>query len=84
MDGWEITFILGNPIFRGYLSFREGKRLVQESLLKIFRDLVGVERASWGVDPNCTPMKINTEPEIHPEMIRKMIANLHFRRFYFF
>ena len=24
MDGWKITFLLGRPIFRGYVSFREG------------------------------------------------------------
>ena len=24
MDGWNTTFILGRPIFRGYVSFREG------------------------------------------------------------
>ena len=23
MDGWNITFLLGRPIFRGYVSFRE-------------------------------------------------------------
>ena len=25
MDGWNTTFLLGWPIFRGYVSFREGK-----------------------------------------------------------
>ena len=24
MDGWNTTFLLGNPIFRCYVSFREG------------------------------------------------------------
>ena len=24
MDGWKTTFLLGRPIFRGYVSFREG------------------------------------------------------------
>ena len=24
MDGWNTTFLLGLPIFRGYVSFREG------------------------------------------------------------
>ena len=27
MDGWNTTFLLGRPIFRGYDSFREGKTL---------------------------------------------------------
>ena len=24
MDGWNTNFLLGRPIFRGYVSFREG------------------------------------------------------------
>ena len=24
MDGWNTTFLLGRPIFKGYVSFREG------------------------------------------------------------
>ena len=24
MDGWKMNFLLGRPIFRGYVSFREG------------------------------------------------------------
>ena len=24
MDGWNTSFLLGRPIFRGYVSFREG------------------------------------------------------------
>ena len=28
MDGWNTTFLLGRPIFRGYVSFREGKPLI--------------------------------------------------------
>ena len=27
MNGWNATFLLGRPIFRGYVSFREGKSL---------------------------------------------------------
>ena len=27
MDGWNTTFLLGRPIFMGYVSFREGKPL---------------------------------------------------------
>ena len=26
MDGWNTTFLLGSPIFRGYVSFREGNQ----------------------------------------------------------
>ena len=28
MDGWNTTFLLGRPIFRCYVSFREGKALI--------------------------------------------------------
>ena len=28
MDGWNTTFLFGRPIFRGYVSLREGKALV--------------------------------------------------------
>ena len=28
MDGWNTTFLLGMPIFRCYVSFREGKRFI--------------------------------------------------------
>ena len=28
MDGWNTSFLLGWPIFRGYVSFREGKHVL--------------------------------------------------------
>ncbi len=28
MDGWNTTFLLGRPIFSGYVSFREGNPMV--------------------------------------------------------
>ena len=28
MDGWNTTFLLGWPIFRGYVSFREGRVVI--------------------------------------------------------
>ena len=31
MDGWNTTFLLGRPIFRGYVSFREGNSFVSFS-----------------------------------------------------
>ena len=38
MDGWNTTFLLGWPIFRCYVSFREGKgcRLGLVVILKMF------------------------------------------------
>ena len=33
MDGWNITFLLGRSIFRGYLSFREGTDFIIQFIL---------------------------------------------------
>ena len=40
MDGWNTTFLLGWPIFRAYVSFREGKFLILKSfsIKDFFRD----------------------------------------------
>ena len=32
MDGWNTTFLLGRPIFRGYVSFREGRTKLPQKL----------------------------------------------------
>ena len=32
MDGWNTTFILGNPIFTGYVTFREGRIFLEVAL----------------------------------------------------
>ena len=32
MDGWNTTFLLGRPIFKGYVSFREGTLYMYLSL----------------------------------------------------
>ena len=34
MDGWNTSFLLGWPIFRGYVSFREGRARSFHSPLK--------------------------------------------------
>ena len=36
MDGWNITSLLGWPIFRGYVSFREGKSFFCKDPLLVF------------------------------------------------
>ena len=33
MDGWNTAFLLGRPIFRGYVSFREGNQKFQIAVL---------------------------------------------------
>ena len=35
MDGWKMSFLLRRHMFRGYVSFREGKCMI------IFRDFLG-------------------------------------------
>ena len=35
MDGWNTTFLLGRPIFRGYVSFREGNHLLNGMVLQV-------------------------------------------------
>ena len=48
MDGWKINFLLGNPIFRCYVSFRECKSFERHEVFLpdvIFIDL-GVFRGS--------------------------------------
>ena len=36
MDGWNTTFLLGRSIFRGYVSFREGKHVQDQSFLLLW------------------------------------------------
>ena len=36
MDGWNTTFLLGWPIFRGYVSFREGRVCSFRGMLEKF------------------------------------------------
>ena len=37
MDGWNTTFLLGKLIFRGYVSFREGRFL--KDFISMFKSL---------------------------------------------
>ena len=39
MDGWNTTFLLGRPIFRGYVSFREGNFHLLDIFWKVFAPL---------------------------------------------
>ena len=36
MDGWNTTFLFGNPIFRGYVSLPEGTPVFQIFFVGIF------------------------------------------------
>ena len=47
MDGWNTSFLSGWPIFRGYVSFKEGIPFLVENPYKpSFVTVTG-----WGVDP---------------------------------
>ena len=57
MDGWNTTFLLGRPIFSGYVSFREGKGQMYNIIL------LSIQRVCcWGdvfclfVSPDCFDM----------------------------
>ncbi len=39
MDGWNTTFLLGRPIFRGYVSFREGNFHGHPSKTMVFAEM---------------------------------------------
>jgi len=39
MDGWNISFLLGRPIFRGYVSFTEGTIFLRATVA-VFRGKV--------------------------------------------
>ena len=67
MDGWNTTFLLGRPIFRCYVSFREGRITINRFLLHV-RDLKGdtfktFRHTSYGEKTppktNKCPLKIN-------------------------
>ena len=45
MDGWNTTFLLGRPIFRCYVSFREGTNFVVIKL-KQKKSLPGIAAAA--------------------------------------
>ncbi len=40
MDGWNTSFPLGWPIFRGYVSFREGKKCLKPSKEDFFVKII--------------------------------------------
>ena len=39
MDGWNTTFLLGRPIFRGYVSFTEGSRISEPSTVESWESI---------------------------------------------
>ena len=62
MDGWNTTFLLGRPIFRGYVSFREG----------ISYALVNDHMAGWNDIPTFNRIHTSTQsgaPIFQPAML---------------
>ena len=54
MDGWNITFLLGRPIFKGYVSFREGNHSVISRNVKA------------GFCCRCSPCNVTSSKNYHP------------------
>ena len=51
MDGWNISFLLGWPIFSGYVSFREGIfGGIEETLNDLCPERVSAASLSMGPD----------------------------------
>ena len=51
MDGWNISFLLGWPIFSGYVSFREGIfGGIEETLNDLCPERVSTASLSMGPD----------------------------------
>ncbi len=42
IDGWKTTFLLKKPMFRGYVSFREGKMFFSTSIQWELWDFIGI------------------------------------------
>ena len=78
MDGWKTSFLLGWPIFRGYVRFRE----CNESFLMFTREMQFDEYFSNGL---VQPPHSRISP---PEIIHFRKVNLRFHifsgRFFFF
>ena len=47
MDGWNTSFLLGRPIFRGYVSFRECILLGQKITPYYYEPLVSLNKAGY-------------------------------------
>ena len=62
MDGWNTTFLLGRPIFRGYVSFREG---IPNIMIK-----------GWGILPSPKTTRIPQNYQDMPN-IRNMGITIH-------
>ncbi len=60
MDGWNTSFLLGWPIFRGYVSFREAKRALFQGLVLAYSLCRDHGSAKW------LYLKTSLLLEIHP------------------
>ena len=49
MDGWNTTFLLGRPSFRGYVSFREGIQVTGKKIRDLTYCVHLVGKFSWEI-----------------------------------
>ena len=49
INGWNTTFLLGRPIFRGYVSFREGRNSIPPQFC-VLMHFVGIPNNSKHTD----------------------------------
>ena len=90
MDGWNTTFLLGRPIFRGYVSFREGNvhfficARVDQLLIIMIRDahqtslMTGMSGilTIW-VYIGCGPLPVTVTTRIFTFLVGNPNLNLH-------
>ncbi len=72
MDGWNTTFLLGRPIFRGYVSFREGKSIGNLPLQK-YRKRTKKHQESWGFYGRHGWMDFFSQPFDRSSTVRRVI-----------
>ncbi len=69
MDGWNTTFLLGRPIFRGHVSFREGITHLKNVKISRPRDRIH--------PPSTLGITLGTPPTVRQDfnaIVRNLIA----------
>ena len=63
MDSWKMNFLLGNPIFRCYVSFNEGMWLFNSALIQKSHSYIRLSTRCWVFGPTnciaCVKIKYN-------------------------
>ncbi len=70
MDAWKTTFLLGRPIFKGYVSFRECIQTQLDTLTYLYSTrLVLMWRKTWRTGPSNRKRNWPRRPEMTCQMI---------------